>query len=230
MLLGLHITNLSVWGAQPSSGCSAVVRFQDLFLCPRGTVEPGWGGYSKHSITWSQKHLYKLWPTAQLKALPQNKTAPQHLNRERKPLVKLRREEFCYPAKMSDKTPFETDMLTLTRFVMEKGRRVKGATGELTQLLNSMLTAIKAISSAVRKAGLAHMWVPPSNMGRKRMQRDNCLDSKAGEWAKIHEHIESVSFKLRGQSLDYQEWEGDLSFWSILILGARYTFKLTAVL
>ncbi|NXM36509.1 F16P2 bisphosphatase, partial [Oxyruncus cristatus] len=59
---------------------------------------------------------------------------------------------------MTDKTPFETDMLTLTRFVMEKGRRVKGATGELTQLLNSMLTAIKAISSAVRKAGLAHMF------------------------------------------------------------------------
>ncbi|KFP50844.1 Fructose-1,6-bisphosphatase isozyme 2, partial [Cathartes aura] len=59
---------------------------------------------------------------------------------------------------ISDKTPFETDMLTLTRFVMEKGRRVKGATGELTQLLNSMLTAIKAISSAVRKAGLAHMF------------------------------------------------------------------------
>ncbi|XP_068783459.1 fructose-1,6-bisphosphatase isozyme 2 isoform X2 [Struthio camelus] len=59
---------------------------------------------------------------------------------------------------MSDRTPFETDMLTLTRFVMEKGRRVKGATGELTQLLNSMLTAIKAISSAVRKAGLAHMF------------------------------------------------------------------------
>ncbi|XP_060091434.1 fructose-1,6-bisphosphatase isozyme 2 [Heteronotia binoei] len=59
---------------------------------------------------------------------------------------------------MSDRTPFETDMLTLNRYVMEKGRRVKGATGELTQLLNSMLTAIKAISSAVRKAGLAHMY------------------------------------------------------------------------
>ncbi|XP_061482518.1 fructose-1,6-bisphosphatase isozyme 2 isoform X2 [Rhineura floridana] len=59
---------------------------------------------------------------------------------------------------MSDRSPFETDMLTLNRYVMEKGRRVKGATGELTQLLNSMLTAIKAISSAVRKAGLAHMF------------------------------------------------------------------------
>ncbi|XP_011224636.1 fructose-1,6-bisphosphatase isozyme 2 isoform X2 [Ailuropoda melanoleuca] len=58
---------------------------------------------------------------------------------------------------MSDRSPFETDMITLTRYVMEKGRQAKG-TGELTQLLNSMLTAIKAISSAVRKAGLAHLY------------------------------------------------------------------------
>ncbi|XP_058421462.1 fructose-1,6-bisphosphatase isozyme 2 isoform X2 [Diceros bicornis minor] len=58
---------------------------------------------------------------------------------------------------MTDRSPFETDMLTLTRYVMEKGRQAKG-TGELTQLLNSMLTAIKAISSAVRKAGLANLY------------------------------------------------------------------------
>ncbi|XP_049751687.1 fructose-1,6-bisphosphatase isozyme 2 [Elephas maximus indicus] len=58
---------------------------------------------------------------------------------------------------MADRSPFETDMLTLTRYVMEKGRQAKG-TGELTQLLNSMLTAIKAISSAVRKAGLANLY------------------------------------------------------------------------
>ncbi|KAJ7404093.1 fructose-1,6-bisphosphatase [Willisornis vidua] len=75
-----------------------------------------------------------------------------------KEYLELSRRKVRYLAKMTDKTPFETDMLTLTRFVMEKGRRVKGATGELTQLLNSMLTAIKAISSAVRKAGLAHMF------------------------------------------------------------------------
>ena len=59
---------------------------------------------------------------------------------------------------MTDRSPFETDVVTLTRYVMEKGRQAKG-TGELTQLLNSMLTAIKAISSAVRKAGLANLWV-----------------------------------------------------------------------
>ncbi|XP_028661380.1 fructose-1,6-bisphosphatase isozyme 2 [Erpetoichthys calabaricus] len=58
---------------------------------------------------------------------------------------------------MSDQSPFDTDVITLTRFVMEQGRKAKG-TGELTQLINSMLTAIKAISSAVRKAGLAHLY------------------------------------------------------------------------
>lgn len=68
----------------------------------------------------------------------------------------MRKESEKLPAAMGDRSPFETDMLTLTRYVMEKGRQAKG-TGELTQLLNSMLTAIKAISSAVRKAGLANL-------------------------------------------------------------------------
>lgn len=58
---------------------------------------------------------------------------------------------------MSDLSAFDTDVWTLTRFVMETGRQAKGSTGELTQLINSMLTAVKAISSAVRKAGLAHL-------------------------------------------------------------------------
>ncbi|XP_062924938.1 fructose-1,6-bisphosphatase isozyme 2-like isoform X1 [Mobula hypostoma] len=58
---------------------------------------------------------------------------------------------------MSDQSPFDVDVETMTRFVMEQGRKAKG-TGEFTQLLNSLLTAIKAISCAVRKAGLAHMY------------------------------------------------------------------------
>ncbi|CAL8250076.1 unnamed protein product [Boreogadus saida] len=58
---------------------------------------------------------------------------------------------------MSDQSEFNTDVWTLTRFIMETGRQAKGSTGELTQLINSMLTAIKAISSAVRKAGLVHL-------------------------------------------------------------------------
>ncbi|GAB1298297.1 Fructose-1,6-bisphosphatase 1 [Apodemus speciosus] len=57
---------------------------------------------------------------------------------------------------MVDHAPFETDISTLTRFVMEEGRKARG-TGELTQLLNSLCTAIKAISSAVRQAGIAQL-------------------------------------------------------------------------
>ncbi|KAL4623257.1 fructose-1,6-bisphosphatase 1-like [Arapaima gigas] len=58
---------------------------------------------------------------------------------------------------MSDRTTFDTNVVTLTRFVLEEGRRAKG-TGELTTLLNAMCTAIKAISSAVRKAGIANLY------------------------------------------------------------------------
>ncbi len=59
---------------------------------------------------------------------------------------------------MSDRGAFDTNVVTLTRFVLEEGRKAKG-TGELTTLLNSMCTAIKAISTAVRKAGIANLWV-----------------------------------------------------------------------
>ncbi|XP_040844807.1 fructose-1,6-bisphosphatase 1 [Ochotona curzoniae] len=58
---------------------------------------------------------------------------------------------------MADQTPFDTNISTLTRFVMEEGRKA-GGTGEMTQLLNSLCTAVKAISSAVRKAGIAHLY------------------------------------------------------------------------
>ncbi|KAL1784472.1 fructose-1,6-bisphosphatase 1, partial [Sigmodon hispidus] len=57
---------------------------------------------------------------------------------------------------MSEKAPFDTDINTLTRFVMEEGRKA-GGTGEMTQVLNSLCAAIKAISSAVRKAGIAQL-------------------------------------------------------------------------
>lgn len=58
---------------------------------------------------------------------------------------------------MSDRGAFDTNVVTLTRFVLEEGRKAKG-TGELTTLLNSMCTAIKAISTAVRKAGIANLY------------------------------------------------------------------------
>ncbi len=49
------------------------------------------------------------------------------------------------------------DTMTLTRFVLNEQRKAEGATGSLTLLLNSLLTAIKAISTAVRKAGFANL-------------------------------------------------------------------------
>ena len=51
----------------------------------------------------------------------------------------------------------QTDFMTLTRFMLEEQSRCEGATGEMTQLLNSLMTAIKAISSAVRKAGISKL-------------------------------------------------------------------------
>ncbi|NXK64415.1 F16P1 bisphosphatase, partial [Sylvietta virens] len=57
---------------------------------------------------------------------------------------------------MTDRSTFDTNVITMTRFVMEEGRRAKGS-GEFTQLLNSLCTAIKAISTAVRKAGIANL-------------------------------------------------------------------------
>jgi len=52
----------------------------------------------------------------------------------------------------------ETDCVTLQRHILEQQKRFPGATGDLTNLLTSLLTAVKAISSAVRKAGLAQLY------------------------------------------------------------------------
>ncbi|KHN73524.1 Fructose-1,6-bisphosphatase isozyme 2 [Toxocara canis] len=52
----------------------------------------------------------------------------------------------------------ETDAMTLQRFVLAEQKRFPGATGDLTTLLTSLLTAVKAISSATQKAGLAHLY------------------------------------------------------------------------
>ena len=51
-----------------------------------------------------------------------------------------------------------TDCITLTRFFLEQQRHHKEATGELTQCLNSIVTAVKAIQSAVRRAGIAKLY------------------------------------------------------------------------
>lgn len=52
----------------------------------------------------------------------------------------------------------DTDCMTLTRWLLAEQRKHPSATGDLTQLMNAILTAVKAISSAVRRAGIAHLF------------------------------------------------------------------------
>jgi len=53
----------------------------------------------------------------------------------------------------------DTDCLTLTRFLLAEQKKYPEATGDLTQLMTAILTAVKAISSAVRRAGFSHLYV-----------------------------------------------------------------------
>lgn len=46
----------------------------------------------------------------------------------------------------------------ISRYVLAEQRKVPEATGDLTQLLNNIATAVKAVSSAVRKAGIAKLY------------------------------------------------------------------------
>lgn len=52
----------------------------------------------------------------------------------------------------------DTDCMTLTRWLLAEQRKHPSATGDLTQLVTAILTAVKAISSAVRRAGIAHLF------------------------------------------------------------------------
>lgn len=54
-------------------------------------------------------------------------------------------------------TAFDANAMTLTRFVLAEQKKYKGASGDLSQLLNCIQTAIKAVGSAVRKAGIAKL-------------------------------------------------------------------------
>lgn len=51
----------------------------------------------------------------------------------------------------------DSDCMTMTRYVLDEQKKCPHATGELTQLLISIQTAVKVISSAVRKAGLTQL-------------------------------------------------------------------------
>lgn len=51
----------------------------------------------------------------------------------------------------------DANCMTLTRYVLKEQRKHLQATGDLSQLLTCIQTAIKATASAVRKAGIAKL-------------------------------------------------------------------------
>jgi fructose-1,6-bisphosphatase I len=59
---------------------------------------------------------------------------------------------------MASGATIDTDCMTLTRFLLAEQRKIPGATGDLTQLMNAILTAVKAISTAVRRAGITQLF------------------------------------------------------------------------
>lgn len=59
---------------------------------------------------------------------------------------------------MASSVSFDTNCMTLTRFLIGEQRKYPNASGELTTLLNALQTAIKSVSSAVRKAGMANLF------------------------------------------------------------------------
>lgn len=59
---------------------------------------------------------------------------------------------------MAEQLSFNTNCMTLTRFLIGEQRKYPSATGELTTLLNALQTAIKSVSSAVRKAGMTNLF------------------------------------------------------------------------
>lgn len=58
----------------------------------------------------------------------------------------------------SEQYGIQTDSMTLQRFVLAEQKNHPSATGDFTNLLTSLLVAVKAISSATQKAGLAQLY------------------------------------------------------------------------
>lgn len=52
----------------------------------------------------------------------------------------------------------DTEPMTLIRYVLNEQRKFPQASGDLSQLLNALLTAVKAISTAVRRAGFIGLY------------------------------------------------------------------------
>ncbi|XP_044738422.1 fructose-1,6-bisphosphatase 1 [Chrysoperla carnea] len=78
------------------------------------------------------------------------------------------------------KMVIDTDCMTLPRFILKLQKQVPQATGEFTHLMVSIQSAVKAVSAAVRKAGIAslHGLVGTSNVQGEEVKK---LDLLANE-------------------------------------------------
>lgn len=52
----------------------------------------------------------------------------------------------------------KTEYITLTKFIMAEQKKIPHATGDFTQLLNSLQTVVKIVDIAVRKAGITQLF------------------------------------------------------------------------
>ncbi|EEB16006.1 Fructose-1,6-bisphosphatase, putative [Pediculus humanus corporis] len=76
---------------------------------------------------------------------------------------------------------FDSNCMTLTRFVLAEQKKYKHAIGDLTQLLTSIQTAIKAVSTAVRKAGIAKLYgiaATATNVQGEKVQKLDVLSNE----------------------------------------------------
>merc|ERR1712242_13675 len=65
---------------------------------------------------------------------------------------------------MASREAMDTNCMTLTRFILaEQKKYAPGGTGDLTQLLSSIQSACKAVSTAVRRAGISNLFGAAGN-------------------------------------------------------------------
>merc|ERR1712106_1294713 len=63
------------------------------------------------------------------------------------------------PSKTMAQETIDTNCMTLTRFILaEQKKYAPTGTGDLTQLLASLQSACKAVSAAVRRAGISNLF------------------------------------------------------------------------
>ena len=69
--------------------------------------------------------------------------------------------------------PIDTNCMTLTRFILAEQRKYPTAVGNLSQLLSSLQSAIKAISAAVRRAGISNLFGAAGKYGGNVLAMDS---------------------------------------------------------